>query len=477
MIKSLQRAGNYASLSAMGASGKFCKPLKKAMQRSMARKMTGMKGIPMKVAQILGMGDSNSAETFQQAQEDIDLMPVEQVLALLKEHSPQFLSIATLQKECRGASLGQVNRFQGEDHDFAVKLQYPDSEENLKMDNQALQLVSSTFANFSKGFEMNDYSRVFRDELTQELDYERELRLQQRFHELFVNDYNIVIPAVFPQYSNRSCLVMNWEPALSLQQFLDCATEEQKKQAGQLVTKIYIDSIFGAGLIHADPNYGNFAFRLVGDDVQLVVYDFGSIEELSEEEHLSLLSLFQLCQYDKNPAPALIMLGFDKDLLEAVYSQLPALMMVLLDPFFSIQRFEFSKWNRREKVQDILGEQRWNFMAAAPAKLFLFMRSIYGLFHYSDKLAGGLFCQPQIQKIINARSIEITNLLEARQNDLLPVENNGLSKHLFITVLENGQQKVKLTLPGRAIDKLDTLIPPDVCKKLVEQNIDLTELI
>jgi hypothetical protein len=206
-----------------------------------------------------------------------------------------------------------------------------------------------------------------------------------------------------------------------------------------------------------------------------VIYDFGSVVKLERRQHIDLLALFSMTANKQNPLAALLAVGFDVDMLLPLQGRLSAMMMVLLEPFISENKFVFDKWNRKERIGDILGEDRWNFMVAAPSELFLFMRSIYGLFHYSEKLTGSIYCKPALDRVLLYYKDELVKSANVFQADF-PVEE-GLSEYMIISVKESGAQKVKLTMPARAIDNLTTIIPPDIGKKLFEQKIDTKALV
>ena len=474
-MSSMKRALQYAGLSALGLSKKIVKgkSLNQALNRAMARKMTGMKGVPLKISQILGMSDNESSELYRQAQEEIEPLSAEEIKDILKEESPSLLENSTLHENFLCASLGQVCHMTKDNLEIAVKVKYPDTTENMSMDEKAMSLVSSCFQNFSKGFDMEDYKKVLSQELSQELDYEREIEIQHEYYRIFSDNRDIIIPLSLKKYSSNNCLAMSWEPSMSLDEFLGIASESQRKDASRLIADFYLTSIFHHGYIHADPNTGNFGFRLTGDKVQLVVYDFGSVIKLNKDEHLHLLYLFDLCLGNENPLPALVKLGFDEHLLLPVKDKLPALFLVLLEPFLSDGAFEFESWDRKQKVTDILGDDRWNFMTSAPAELFLFMRSLYGLFYYSGKLSGKIYCLPKIKTSLERFSSGLRNIKVSSSF----AESSTLSTCLIISVKENGTQKVKLTLPLKAIENLSSFIPPDVKMRLEDKKIKLEELV
>lgn len=477
-MSSMKRALQYAGLSALGFGGKVFKntSLSRAIDRSLAGKMTAMKGVPLKISQVIGMSEKDSAVLHRQALEEIDAMPMELVKSLIAEQSPLLFEDAEIDEKFYCASLGQVCLLRKDGREYAVKLQYPDSAENMRLDNKTVNLLSSCFQNFSRGFDMSEYAEVLKEELSQELDYSREEEMQHDFYRIFSENRDIVIPLSMKKYSTKTCLVMSWEPSMTLEEFQKTASETQLKEASRLVVDFYLTSILKYGFLHADPNPGNFGFRLLGERVQLVVYDFGSIVKLDHEKHLSLLSLFKLSLEKRNPLPALVKLNFKEELLLPIAEKIPAFLSILLEPFLCEGRFSYSGWKRREKARDILGEARWNFMSAAPAELFLLMRSISGLFFYTEKLSGDIYCLPKVKEYLQTFSAELQKLEDNYPAEQLQ-DSLETSAYLVISVKESGAQKVKLTLPARAIENLKNFIPEDVECKLSGKGIDLDSLV
>ena len=479
-MNAFKRTLQYAGVSVLGAGAKFTdkdSQLNKAIKKRMAEKMAGMKGIPLKVCQILGMSEEQGEDIHKQAQLTLEPIPDEAVMEVLQEHAPRLFANGQLQKEYHCASLGQVNHLITNDgREYAIKVQYPESKDHMDLDSKTFKLLKNTFGGFSKGFNLHEYQKTLSEELAKELDYCREMEMQHEFYRIFSVEADIIIPLSYKKFSSRSCLVMDWQSSMNIDKFLQVATEEQRKCANKLVTNFYLTSIFKHGLLHADPNPGNFGFRVVNDRVQLVVYDFGSVIKLEKRQHMDLLTLFKIAVDKKNPLPALLSVGFDYELLMPLQDKLAAMVMVVFEPFIYDGKFEYKNWKRQERVKDILGEDRWNFMVAAPADLFLFMRSIHGLFHYTNKLTGSVYCRPLLQQFFNLYLPELQKAEESFSNDF-PEEQEKLSENMIISVKEHGTQKVKLTLPARSIENLPAFIPPDVCEKMRYKGIDLASLV
>ena len=479
-MNALKRTLQYAGVSLLGAGARFTEDkskLNQALNKRMAEKMAGMKGVPLKICQVLGMSEEQGREIHRHAQVNLEPMPRDQVLDVIYENAPQLIRNGQLMDDHTCASLGQVNHLKCADgKEYAVKIQYPESSHNLNLDDKAFKLMTNSFSGFANGFNLKDYQKTLSQELKQELDYMREMEMQHEFYRVFSVEADIIIPLSYKRFSSRSCLVMDWQSSMPVDEFLQVASEDQCKIANKLITNFYMTSIFRHGLLHADPNPGNFGFRIVNNRVQLVVYDFGAVIKLNKRQHHDLLALFKAAVSKSNPLPALLSVGFNYDLLLPLKEKLSAMMMVLLEPFISEGKFTYKTWQRKERVKDILGEDRWNFMVAAPANLFLFMRSINGLFYYTNKLTGSIYCRPLLEQMFNTFKPELVKIEQSFANDF-PEDRQRLSDNMIISIIENGSQKVKLTLPARAIENLPAFIPDDVAEKMVYKGIDIPSLV
>lgn len=479
-MNAFKRTLQYASVSVLGAGARFTEKdsqLNRAIKKRLSEKMACMKGIPLKICQVLAMTEEQGRDLHKQAQLTLDPIPDKEIMEILQEQAPKLFADGRLLADYHCASLGQVNHLVTNDgKEYAIKVQYSDSKENLDLDSKAFKLLQNTFGGFINGFDLQEYQKTLSEELLRETDYCREMEVQHEFYRLFSVEADIVIPLSYKKFSSKSCLVMEWESSMRIDEFLAVATEEQRKQANKLIINFYITSIFKNGLLHADPNPGNFGFRIVNDRVQLVVYDFGSVIKLDKRQHMDLLALFKTAVDKQNPLPALLAVGFDYELLMPLKDKLAAMIMVIFEPFIYEGKFEYHNWNRQKRVRDILGDDRWNFMVAAPANLFLLMRSIHGLIHYTNKLTGAVYCRPLLEQVFNIYLPELKKVEGSFSNDF-PEEQEKLSEDMIISVKEYGAQKVKLTLPARAIENLPAFIPQDVSEKMRYKGVDLTAFV
>ena len=184
------------------------------------------------------------------------------------------------------ASLGQVHAATSHQGDrLAVKIQYPDMAAGVKSDIRMLKgLLTPT-----------KYHRIFKESLdeisrkvSEELDYRKEAENTTRFRAL-LDPGRFVVPAVVERFSTESVLTTTRVEGLHLDEWLDTdPPKSEKDHFGQLLVDLFNESIYERGLIHSDPNPGNFLFR---EDGKLGVIDFGCVTKLSPEFSAALLRL------------------------------------------------------------------------------------------------------------------------------------------------------------------------------------------
>jgi len=477
MLENLKRKIRYSELAGISLLSKIApsKRLKEAGQKQLAKKMKELRGVPMKLSQILSMSnDDTRAEAFDCTQSHITPMPPEEIYCYLNEHANGLSEkIVEISDKGLSASLGQVHQILLNDNQrYALKIRYFDSLKNMELDSDLFSMLTRTMSTFKEGFNLTDYQKTISDELLKELDYEHELETQQKFFEHFESEKNIIIPKVSQSDSGSAHIVMNWEEGQNIEAFCIDATEDQKMKAGNLLCTFLLQSFLKHGLVHSDPNPGNFAFRIKNNEVQLVVYDYGSCLEISEDIRLAFMSLFKEVKSQKGVViPWLVAMGFNEALLLPIKDNLLAFLDMLFEPFLSDGRYDTKDWSRKERAANILGEQRWNFMTAAPANLMGLMRSIHGLFYYVEKLDCGIYAKPQLTKIFEEFETALSNIIP-------PILNSGptyskLSTQLEVRIFENEKQKIALSLPRTSIEDLENLMDKDVMENIQKQGVFL----
>ncbi|MEU8654829.1 AarF/ABC1/UbiB kinase family protein [Streptomyces sp. NPDC048737] len=253
-----------------------------------------LKGGAMKFGQALSVFESALPEevagpyraALTKLQEAAPPMPTRTVHSVLaerlgKDWSELFLTFDD--KPAAAASIGQVHRAVWHDgREVAVKVQYPGAGEALLSDLNQLSRFAKLLGPLIPGMDIKPLITELRDRVSEELDYGLEAQAQQAHAEEFVDDPDVVVPAVVHQCDQ--ILVTEWIDGVPLSEVISAGTPEQRNRAGQLLSRFLFSGPARTGLLHADPHPGNFRLVPGGpegeDDWRLGVLDFGTVDRL-----------------------------------------------------------------------------------------------------------------------------------------------------------------------------------------------------
>jgi predicted unusual protein kinase regulating ubiquinone biosynthesis (AarF/ABC1/UbiB family) len=455
---------------------------KQALRREFARKLVDMRGIPMKMAQVLSMSSDQATAALQaEAIATLTPCPSKEIAARLKLNAPQLLEkILQLSDPGIAASLGQVHQAKMRDGRLcALKMKHAGIGSVMDLDANLMEFLVSVFGHFRDGFVTDDYQNLLTQELGWELDYPFESTRQQTLWQAFKDQPQIIIPRPYPLESGNDHLLMDWEPSQTIAQFANTASIEECEQAHSLLAEFHLTTLFNLNLAHADPNPGNFGIRRGSHGVELVVYDYGSVVPIKESRIVGLLGLIQAVRNGNDVYPFLIAMDFLPEPLSAIRNQLPALCHILLEPFTTSQKFTLSDWNRKSRVVELLGAERWNFMVAAPPEMFFVMRALNGLFYYGEKLGGHVNLEKVLIQLFpySENSVPTLSRVASPSNGGENIEetstNTTRASHLRVKVEKYGKTVVSITMPSNAIERLDQIMDSETLQTIEVSGIDL----
>jgi predicted unusual protein kinase regulating ubiquinone biosynthesis (AarF/ABC1/UbiB family) len=193
------------------------------------------------------------------------------------------------------ASLGQVHRARIGNDVVAVKVLRPTVEAivavDLDISFRLLLLLNVLFPNHHvRG--VTNVVREFSVRVREEMDFREEARHIELFHKHFSRDARVRAPHVYPEFTRRRVLVMEWvsgDKVDSLQhRFASGQLDFQRMM--QTLTEVYLRMLLVEGFMHADPHPGNI---LVQEDGTIVLLDWGMAFQLSRHtrEHIIALAL------------------------------------------------------------------------------------------------------------------------------------------------------------------------------------------
>ncbi len=194
------------------------------------------------------------------------------------------------EQPCAAASIAQVHRayLAKEKTWVAVKVRRPGVDRIFKQDMAMMRTMFMMMHRLSIMMFMRwpHMLRELEQVLTEELDYRYELSNQQRLRKT-LEGHDVYVPKVFPSYSSKCILVMEYVEAVAMGDYLrlletdparvrawETANGIEPEIVGKRLLQSYLRQILEDNLFHADLHPGNiFLLR----DNRIVLLDFGSV--------------------------------------------------------------------------------------------------------------------------------------------------------------------------------------------------------
>jgi predicted unusual protein kinase regulating ubiquinone biosynthesis (AarF/ABC1/UbiB family) len=260
-----------------------------------AKTLGELKGAVMKVGQMASIAQDvlpkELSDALGKLQREAPPMDFEIIAAQIERElgaPPDVLFKRFDHEPFAAASIGQVHRATTDDgREVVVKVQYPGVEDAVDSDLSQLKLalLASGIVDIGRDA-LNASFKEVRARLHEELDYCNEadnVRLFREFHltggpEGGPRHDFMVLPEVVGERSSKRVLTLSYEPGDQLTELDGLGYSQAERDAlGRNLFRMFCSQVFELGIIHADPNPGNFAFRRDG---KIVLYDFGCTKQL-----------------------------------------------------------------------------------------------------------------------------------------------------------------------------------------------------
>lgn len=192
------------------------------------------------------------------------------------------------------ASLGQVHRAVALDgRALVLKVQYPGIAEICAADLRQLRRLLPLGRLFRAPTEqLEGVYQELAAVISAELDYLAEMQRLQCFRQHFAGWPGLRLPQPQEDLCRPGVLALSEESGLPFAEVSQACAEVRERLALTLVRWLSAQ-VFELGLLHADPHPGNFAYTAEGE---LVVYDFGCVQELSAELLAAYTQTYQALQ-------------------------------------------------------------------------------------------------------------------------------------------------------------------------------------
>ena len=453
-------------------------------RQAVLQQFADARGVTMKVGQLIAAA-SEVDDVLSPLITSIEPMPLKQILPQIEASlgcrwSKVFHSI---DESRAAASLGQVHHAQllnGEQ--VAIKVQYPNIRDAIEAEMKLLGLMPKAGPVKQWDVDLDAYRQMLKQNMETELDYRHEAATQQFFYQ-HLNLPLVIVPRVYSELSDEKLLVQSWQQGDFLEQAAHWP-QKQREQIARTLLSLLIRSLFQTRQLHADPHMGNSYFRYRDDDsgdIEMVLMDYGCSIELSEQQSMALLKLMLSIREKTSGMPIshFVAMGFDVEKLSRIEAYLPRLCLYLFEPFIDDDKFQLATWQPGKKIAELLGEQRWWFRSAGPAKLIFIMRAFQGFVQQLQTLKVDINWWQVMSETLPE------SLLETARKFPLPVvrggqavEINALAKTLKVKITRHDNKKTEVNLPAEAVLELEQFIPEEIKLKLSQTgDIDLQQIL
>lgn len=454
-------------------------PTEAAARQRMAAHLGTLHGLPQKIGQILALSELSTPEqVYTPLTEMRAALESDAAFAEMEHELGCKLSACFSHIEPAGiaASFAQVHRAVLKDgRPVAIKLQYPQISQTLRLDLQALGWLTAPVGGLKRGFDLAGYRREVGQMLTTELDYRHEAHMLKSFFEWTRTWETVQVPEVIDELSGARLLTMTWLEGAPFAGTHDWSVAE-RQQLGTTLLRLFLTSCFVWHTLHGDPHPGNYRFMRRAGQPIVGLLDFGCVKQLGSVVVEALSGLLQDVLTNRLAQAQVLAryqaLGFNLALLEPLAPRLPALSRILFEPFVAPQPYQLAEWKLGARVAALLGEERWNFRCAGPPDLIYFMRAYQGLIQYLQAVAVPLNWRRTLEEVWQP-PIGAPAPITARRTS---TEITMKSQALCIQVTENGETRVKLTFRASAAAHLPELVPDELLPQLAARAIDLHRL-
>ncbi len=266
-----------------------------------------MKGALMKLGQMASYLDDALPEPLRAAlatlQNNAPPMSAELAEAVITEElgsNPSELFVEWDPVPIAAASIGQVHRaividdLTGKERAVAVKVQYPGVDTAIAADLKNANILGTILKQGFGGLDPTDMVEEIKERLTEELDYTREARNQQRFADFYRGHPTISVPAVVPEFCSSRVLTTELVSGHTWSEILTWDQHERDAIA-ETMFRFVFRSLYTMRSFNGDPHPGNYLFHRDG---RVTFLDFGLVKEFSVDEMTTFETMVRLAAVD-----------------------------------------------------------------------------------------------------------------------------------------------------------------------------------
>lgn len=258
---------------------------------ALAQRLSKMRGAAMKMGQLLSLEGGAFlppalSEALSILGQSADTMTERQLRGVLeREYGRGWRENFSWfdERPIASASIGQVHCARASDgRSLALKVQFPGVADGIESDVDNLASLLRVAGLVPARFDIQPLVDEVRRQLLVETDYVREADSLERYGALVADEPGVVLPRAHLDLTTPRVLAMDFlsaEPISALWE--DDHPRSLRDRVGTLAQRLVLRELFDFRFMQSDPNFANFQFDKETD--QLVMFDFGSTIEISEE--------------------------------------------------------------------------------------------------------------------------------------------------------------------------------------------------
>ena len=329
-------------LRALGLPATAREALLREQASNWVRDIGRLKGGVVKAGQILATyGDyclpAPLAEALHELEADTEPLAWKQIKPLLGEISA---SLIIEPQPLAAASLSQVHKARNKrDHSqLCLKILYPGIKDTLVNDLAMLGTGLHWWLSDNEQQRFTTWLQNIESILHDELDFQREAQILQRWQARLHTDSRYVVPVTIPTFCSDTVLAMSFEAGVPVYDPAVAGLSQTRRNALAInMLELLLREILQWGEIQTDPHSGNYRIRIdsAGNNDQLVLLDFGSIRPIAESLHRPLCAmLLSVYRRDESALLAAIKTAglLSTDAPESVCAAFVAMLLALGEP-------------------------------------------------------------------------------------------------------------------------------------------------
>jgi ubiquinone biosynthesis protein len=175
------------------------------------------------------------------------------------------------------ASIAQVHTgVMADGRRIAIKIKRPNIDVQMNSEFNKVRFLAYIFPVWFRDFEKG---------MKDELDFSKEIRNLQKFHEMYKDSTDIRIPRVIPEISGPNHIVMEYVPSESI-------LKNQSRTIAENLMNTFIEQILYTGVLHGDLHAGNLG--VIGETI--VMYDLGNVIYIPDDYMKAVREVLVACQ-------------------------------------------------------------------------------------------------------------------------------------------------------------------------------------